>query len=769
MAKKTHEGEDEIFFADRWRGAMALLSANKYLFLLLLFLTYLPFAGNKGWFLYSVLGNLFHEFGFWGITWVAFAVLLSMWSLMVAQGIVSDGILVDPNTHPPRFLEWFFSVPVHFLQFLFYCLLAVPTIWVMIEHAATSTILCILAIAIGALAAFSVLLCSVLSTRLASPAFRPLVFFHWPSKIRQDAPLTGFFNLLLRIFSSLARGLHLYWIFPGATPEERNANFHKKDSQVQPVHFFSTTVVVLLVLVLGLFYFLYRPGCGWASDLPAVFFLYVLMMLLIWVLAGLQYHLGRFRISPVLGLLVLILISGLTRRPAVYSGLEDEGPPLSAVEVARKTPNKNLVVVSSTGGGILAAGWTTLALDRLINGWDCKGEDTDYAGRADLRKEIRLISGVSGGSVGTAFYLHGLSQHQSLAEIRAKSVAPALGAVAYGFAYYDIPELLLGPLYDVDDDRGWMLEEEWHRIATSRWLEDQVVRENMDFSNFFDHPRMSGFRDGIREGSLPAFILNATAMESGRRVMITPIKKWEEADAANALFGEDQRRGFTLPEYLEGETQTDLSLWTAARLSATFPYISPAARFRGVGQPVKACEDNQPCGYSHSMIDGGYYDNYGVASALDWLNTIMEARLEPNSGLEFEKVAVVQLRASAPDDPLSDSNISSIRAALLGPVFGILNIRSGAAFERNRISVQRFLDRWQAIFRQRGINVRLKNVVFQPAQDYEGPLSWQLSRREVDALEDAWDSASICAKAKDLQGFLASSVAQTAPDEQGIR
>ena len=56
-------------------------------------------------------------------------------------------------------------------------------------------------------------------------------------------------------------------------------------------------------------------------------------------------------------------------------------------------------------------------------------------------------------------------------------------------------------------------------------------------------------------------------------------------------------------------------------------------------------------------MDGGYYDNYGVASALDWLAPVIEDRFECDTGLSFRRVLVIQLRSSNPKkrdrDPVS--------------------------------------------------------------------------------------------------------------------
>src|SRR5262249_27402625 len=80
----------------------------------------------------------------------------------------------------------------------------------------------------------------------------------------------------------------------------------------------------------------------------------------------------------------------------------------------------------------------------------------------------------------------------------------------------------------------------------------------------------------------------------------------------------------------------DLRAATAARLSASFPYVSPAARSH-LGDPDSAL--------AH-VVDGGYYDNYGVTSLVEWLDYAL------GKGL-LDEVLVIQIQ-SFDDDPTGE-------------------------------------------------------------------------------------------------------------------
>jgi hypothetical protein len=305
-----------------------------------------------------------------------------------------------------------------------------------------------------------------------------------------------------------------------------------------------------------------------------------------------------------------------------------------------------------------------------------------------------------------------------------------------------------------DTDRGTLLENKWQQIAGEK-TEAEPSRE-------CEKGSILSFREDIRQGYLPAFIFNATVMESGRRVMITPVN----FEKSNEPF--DEIRGDTMAEILLKGTpitrthEVDLSLWTAARLSAAFPYVTPAARANiGDHGDLKDLEFQQPWQQYH-LIDGGYYDNFGVTSALDWLEPVLQARLDSKAGLEFKKVIIIQLRASPKVSRTCYKNEDGMMSAFVGPLQGLLNIRNGVALSRNEIELHRFINSWNARFAQqqdKQDKVHLRTVVIEPrldvdpqtctplileAQDETGiktredPLSWHLTNAQVKDLEEVW-------------------------------
>lgn len=195
------------------------------------------------------------------------------------------------------------------------------------------------------------------------------------------------------------------------------------------------------------------------------------------------------------------------------------------------------------------------------------------------------------------------------------------------------------------------------------------------------------------------------------------------------------------------KNQLDLTLWTAARLSATFPYVSPAVR---ADLSRTALADEQAAFYKHHFVDGGYHDNYGVASALDWLDIVLNAKSEAgaDASLPFDRVLIIQLRVSPTGNPRENAEAKGYAAAFWGPLIGLFQIRNGAAYARNEIELDRFVKAWSSRLKDR---VEIETVILEPPSEEEmalaadptsdlrkpeaAPLSWHLTQAQIEALQ----------------------------------
>jgi hypothetical protein len=335
--------------------------------------------------------------------------------------------------------------------------------------------------------------------------------------------------------------------------------------------------------------------------------------------------------------------------------------------------------------------WTVQVLTAL--------QDPEAVG-PDFPRAIRLISSVSGGSVGTLFYL---DSYQAGAPDAARALdhagVNALDAAAWGIAYPDLWRTFLPGVTKLTGrflDRGWALEEVWRRRLSN------------------PEARLSDWRRLVAEGTLPPAVLNATLAETGEQLLFTPLevpRPWN----ANSL---------RLSDGLY-----DIGLSTAARLSASFPWVSPmatAAILDLAGREVAATERPGP-----HVADGGYYDNFGVVTAVHWIETVL---CEGDPQLGKRGVLLVVISAS----PLGREEMADLPPGrrdgsfydTVGPLALLARVRDATQLARNRLELDLLKEKWRAL------GARLSYVIFEPAAP--GPLSWKLTAGERQRVLDAW-------------------------------
>jgi hypothetical protein len=239
-------------------------------------------------------------------------------------------------------------------------------------------------------------------------------------------------------------------------------------------------------------------------------------------------------------------------------------------------------------------------------------------------------------------------------------------------------------------DRGWALEQAWSAVGGS------------DAS-------LAGWRGDAAQGLRPAVAFNTTLAESGEKLVIGTF------DLPRAPKREYVRRTFH-----ELHPGLDLAPVTAARLSATFPFVAPAAR---VGAHLPAAD-------ALHFVDGGYYDNYGFTTAADFLR---EALLEADGPGSVRRVLLLQIRGAAPIGYVEGRGQRGWFYQLFAPVQTLLSVRTLAQRSRNHTELRLL----QEALRARGVELAYVEFTF-PFPDE--PLSWHLSQSEIEAIEAGWRS-----------------------------
>lgn len=367
------------------------------------------------------------------------------------------------------------------------------------------------------------------------------------------------------------------------------------------------------------------------------------------------------------------------QRPTVVEDFEEWMASRSAVFDNDKEKIHPIFIVAAEGGGIRAAYWTANLLAAFQ---DANKEFADH---------VYALSGISGGSLGTALFVNLLDKQKKLncvdfsgADWKNKKnrkcahvilsedfLTPTVASMLY-------PDLIqrinfLSFLHKFPD-RAYALETTFEK-AWKKHLDDD--RFSRSFLESWNLPQKPGDNPKSR---LPSLFLNSTWVEGGKRVIASNVQILREH--------------FPDAEDLFSILCKEIPLSTAVHNSARFSYVSPA------GTMMEPVLNNEPCrqrlaevvgepdkkvlmkkikdsmmgeGVTHQVwghvVDGGYFENSGNTTAYDILSSIESAFKggedeglvcgpEDNPKLQFKCIPVVitlindpALSAASRDEP----------------------------------------------------------------------------------------------------------------------
>jgi hypothetical protein len=473
---------------------------------------------------------------------------------------------------------------------------------------------------------------------------------------------------------------------------------------------------------------------------------YVLVLVLFWtcLLAGLTFFVDRFRFPALAALAgVLLLFSAFGSSDHQFATVPARVPssrlptPRQAMHRTIERANGAAVVVAAAGGGIQSAAWTS----RVLCGLRAQSKQ-------HFERSVAAISGVSGGSVGTLFYLRCLEAAESDDSPAGHAQDSSLEAVAWGLTHPDLRRVFIpGPsTHWAEADRGWALEhsilKSAHFVKTERRLAEA-------------HPNW------------PVVLLNSTDAETGDPVVFSNNQFPLDTDATvqSSAGTQSQSEQSSLSAHrLHGfrdETGRDVFLETAARMSAAFPYVSPEARPDQAGPGMQ---------FPH-LGDGGYFDNSGLFSLSEWLKaaalqqqeqaapegrTFQHQRWRKKEVLQREeglkRILILQVDAF-PDGPPSDTNkAKKWYYQLISPIETMLKVRSESQLVRDETAgkdLQELLNAggyptaWLLV---RYDPWALTKVTQLPNANHgaasclqDPPLSWHLTQLEKSCVDTAWN------------------------------
>jgi hypothetical protein len=461
---------------------------------------------------------------------------------------------------------------------------------------------------------------------------------------------------------------------------------------------------------------LLAPDRAWpGSDaLPTLAYVLGLVALVTSALTGATFYFDRWRV-PLLAILALVTFAMASLQPARHefrAAWRDEELPTvgeaAAARLARAAGEggpRNLTVVTATGGGIQAAAWTATVLTEL---------QRELGPR--FPRSIALVSAVSGGSVGAWFYLSAMTDDggvptDRLAGVVAASEESSLEETAWGILYPDL-QRAIHPFVSSLRDRAWAVERSWLAARA------QHLRAPASPGAGAPAPEtLAGWAARAAGGRLPAVVFNATRIDDGYPLLLSTVRSAREFSESPGLvpayrYGyEPPRPGFL-----------DLDVVTAARLSATFPYVTPIAQPR----LASGREGFRPW----RAADGGYFDNHGTTAALAWLRDL-ELELSDLGGVE--KILWLQIDAFPDEKEGAVDPDAHLTVSSLGPIQGLVRVRTAS----QRVRRETELDLLKRRYGDRLLRLSVRPLA--PTGPHrEAPLSWHLGRRDALRIREAW-------------------------------
>jgi hypothetical protein len=397
-----------------------------------------------------------------------------------------------------------------------------------------------------------------------------------------------------------------------------------------------------------------------------------------------------------------------------------------------------LVVLCVSGGATRAAVWVAAVLRELndkIPGFS---------------HHVRLITGASGGMVGAAYHVAALQRPPGWPALSGGPCTFDIGRARWGedsnepteermlqrladdnlsplvhrLIFNDLPGMFVP--WPLRTDRGHALENAWKDTLAGGW--ERLAGKRFAWARWpaLDIP-LRDFWAGEQEGWRPSLVFSPMIVEDGRRLLISNLDlSWLTTNCWQALRpGGTGGASRSAVQFFDLFPDSALRLGTAVRMSAAYPYVSPAAVL--------------PTDPRRRVVDAGYYDNYGVNLAARWLY-----HQRPWLAQHRRRVLLVHIRDGLLEKDLHDLSRPPDRSwlltrgleELLSPLDAVLAARSAVMSFRNDEQLEVLSDAMKLALGPDGFTT----VLFENPREIS--MSWYLPAQERQELCDAVRSAS---------------------------
>lgn len=437
-------------------------------------------------------------------------------------------------------------------------------------------------------------------------------------------------------------------------------------------------------------------------------------------------------------------------------------PPLISFDPAGTKDRKPLVIVCTSGGGVSAAAWTVTVLAELERR------------HAEFPYLIRVITGASGGMLGAAYYVATLDPPSSVDPQAGNNIlsrsreAPDSGKLKARLLAHRMPPKVLpdkdgklppGYVAVPDYEPGNLSADRMINIISADALSPvarllalhdipdafipgrPITNRGVELEDAFKRNTFNSlsvnFQDlykGEAEGWRPSLIFSPVMVEDGRRLLISNLNlekltsnHLSEPGAMNRPTSYDAVELFAVYP----EAREKMTLAAAARLSAGFPFVSPAVKL--------------PFNEKRRAVDAGYFDNHGVELACRWL--YMNRDWVEKSA---RSVLILQIRTYKRSDG-GPSRVTPLQPLeeLSAPFDGAMAARQSAMNYRNDRDIQTLTEAFADSGRP-----SIKTITIECPSD-QLPLTWLLSDAERDGIAKAINDDVVKAKLDAVGDWLA--------------
>lgn len=295
-----------------------------------------------------------------------------------------------------------------------------------------------------------------------------------------------------------------------------------------------------------------------------------------------------------------------------------------------------MIFLCASGGGQRSATWTLNTLQYV-----------DKAIGGKLLSHNVLMTGASGGLIGLAFFRElyhkkledstfNLYSDEHIQKISKDILNPIIFSMVINDMFLRFQRVKIGP-YVYFKDRGYAFERQLN-YNTEYLLEKELI----------------DYRSLEQNAIIPMMIVAPTIINDARKLYISPIGISYMNKYNNKPDHYQERiKGVEFRRLFKNAGSDHLSVLSALRMSATFPYVTPNVTL--------------PSSPKMEIMDAGLSDNYGIRDALHFMHTFNYWISENTSG-----VIVVSIRDTKKYPEIKQSQPQSFFNKIFNPIGGLV-------------------------------------------------------------------------------------------------